>query len=211
MNDDFDDRLTRRLRTLDAAVPRAQTKMGALPATRSGHVSTRLPFGLAAALLAIVLVVGVGSAAIRNSSGIGAGPSASVPADAVGVVITNVEAVPLPGTAKAVSIVATIENKTGRDIKLLGASSPIATSGGLYATSGEMPDPSDATGIGNLCAMPSLLIPAGESIQLRRGAGEILLTGVAGSQLPGDRFEVTFRFEGADPATVTAVVVLTTN
>jgi copper(I)-binding protein len=225
MKDDFDERLTRRLRALDAAVPPPGMKEGALSASRSSRVSSRFPLGLAAGLLAIVAVVALASAALRMSSNVGAaestGPSESVafPTASVatptgtaslpstGMVITNVQAVPFAGTGNPVSVIATIENRTGADDKLLGASSPIAATGGIYGTCACTPGSTDASGLGNKSLDAWWLIRAGETIQLRTGAGEIILNGLAEPLAPGDQLEVTFKFEDAAPVTVTVPVV----
>jgi len=231
MEDDFNERLTRRLRALDAAVPRPLIKEGAMSTTRSTRVATRFPLGLVAGLAVVVAVVAVASATLRSSSSVGAdesnapsgsaaavsqtaavgssAPSASASSvvPAAGVVITRVQAIPLAGTGNPVSIVGWIENQTGADISLVGASSPVATSGGLYATSGKMPDLTDKSGMGNFRLMTGILIPAGQSLQLRHGDGEIVLNGLAKPLLPGDQVEVTFKFANAAPVTVSVPVV----
>ena len=235
MEDDFIERLTRRLRALDAAVPRPLIKEGVMYGTRSTRVTSRFPVGLVAGLVVVVAVVAVATATLRSSSSVGANesnapswtaaaasqtaavgssaPSASTSSvvPAAGVVIAGVQAIPLTGTGNPVSIVGRIENQTGADISLVGASSPIAASGGLYATSGEMPDPSDKSGMGNLRLMSGILIPAGQSLQLRRGDGEIVLNGLAKPLLPGDQVEVTFKFESADSVTLKVPVVSSAN
>lgn len=124
-----------------------------------------------------------------------------------GIIVSGAQAIPLAGTENPVSIVGQIENHTGADIRLVGGTSPAAASGGLYATSGNMPDPSDKTGMGSYRGMTSWLIPAGQSIQLRHGAGEIVLSGVAMPLSPGDQVEVTFKFESGALVTLTVPVV----
>jgi copper(I)-binding protein len=235
MRDDFDERLTRRLKALDATVPRPLIKEGAMSRSRSVRVRTRFPFGLAAGLVVVVAVVAVASATLRNSSSVGANES-SAPSEsaaaasqtavvlssassasassvvlAAGVVITGVQAIPLAGTGNPVSVVGRIENQTSADISLVGASSPVATSGGLYATSGKMPDLTDKSGMGSFRLMTGILIPAGQSLQLRHGDGEIVLNGLAKPLLPGDQVDVTFKFESGDSVTLTVPVVSSAN
>jgi copper(I)-binding protein len=229
MKDDFDERLARRLSALDAAVPPPAMKEGVMSAGKSTRVSSRFPLGFAAGLVAIVAVVALASAALRMSSNVGAtestGPSesAAVPTASVatpagtatlpstGMVIANVQAIPFAGTGNPVSVIATIENRTGADDRLLGASSPIAATGGLYASCGCTPGSTDPSGMGNKSLVPSWLIRAGETIELRTGDGEIILNGLAEPLVAGEQLEVTFEFEDAAPVTVTVPVVSSTD
>ncbi len=197
-----------------------------MSSARSTRVTSRLPLGLVTIGLLVVVAVALATMSLRNSPNAGSGPAGSTPSSVAsttsdpgspiakrtgsqttgtGVAISAAQAVALPGTAHPVSVVALIRNNTGKDIKLRGASSPIAKTAGLYATSGEMPDPSDTTGMSFLRPMPWWLIPAGQSIELRRGDGEIVLSGLAGP-LTEDHVQVTFLFEGSDPVTVSVPV-----
>jgi copper(I)-binding protein len=231
MKDDFDERLTRRLRAMDAAVPRPMIKEGVMSGTRSTHITSRFPLGLVAGVVTVAVVVAVASMALRTSSNVGANestaptgsavnqsqpvassslvatPTATASSPASGIVITNVQAVPFAGSGNPVRVVATIQNQTGADDKLIGASSPSATSGGLYATSGGMPASTDASGMGNLRPMPWWLLTSGQTIQLRPGDGEIVLNGLAAPLTPGDHIQVTFIFANAAPVTVSVPVV----
>jgi len=203
--------------------------------TRWTRDASRFSLGLAAGVVTVAVVVAVASMTLRTSSDVRANqsnapsgtaaaasqtaavgssaPSASTRSivPAAGVVITGLQAIPRAGTGNPVSIVGRIENHTGADISLVGASSPIATSGGLYATSGEMPDLSDKSGMGNLRLMSGILIPAGQSLQLRRGDGEIVLNGLAKPLLPGDQVEVTLKFESGVSVTLIVSVVSSAN
>ena len=153
MEDDFNERLTRRLRALDAAVPRPLIKEeGVLSGTRSTRVTSRFPLGLVAGVVAIIAVVAVASMTLRTSSSVGANEStaptesaANASSPVAGMGITNVQAIPFAGSGNPVSVVATIQNQTGVDDKLIGASSPSATSGGLYGTSGGTQASTDAS------------------------------------------------------------------
>jgi len=207
-----------------------------MSASRSTRVSNRLPLGLAAGLVAIVAAVALVSGALRTSPDVGAsestGPSGSVAVPSVsvavptasvamrtsspslpstGMVIANVQAIPFAGTGNPVSVIATIENRTGADDRLLGASSPIAATGGLYASCGCTPGSTDPSGLGNKSLMPWNLIRAGETLQLRTGDGEIILNGLAEPLVAGEQLEVTFEFEDAAPVTVTVPVVSSTD
>ena len=103
-------------------------------------------------------------------------------------------------------VIATIQNRTGVDDKLIGASSPVAASGGLYSTSGIYPVSTDPSGMGNLRLTPWWLIKADETIQLRAGDGEIVLNGLAAPLTPGEQVQVTFKFEKAAPVTLSVPV-----
>lgn len=237
MEDDFNERLTRRLRALDAAVPRPLIKEGVMSETKSTRITSRFPLGLVAGAVTIAVVVALASMTLHTSSNVGANestapagsaanqsqPVGSNPATAsspiTGMAITDIQAIPLGGSGNPVSVVATIQNQTGADDKLIGASSPSATSGGLYATSGgdTQPQtdasgtgnlrPTDASGMRNLRPMPWWLLASGQTIQLRRGAGEIVLNGLAAPLTPGDHVQVTFKFANAAPVTVSVPVV----
>jgi copper(I)-binding protein len=228
MKDDFDERLTQRLRALDAAVPPPSIREGAMPATRSTRVSSRFPLGLAAGLVVFVAVVALAAGALRMSSNVGAnestGPSGSAPtasssaapptsttsptiiasSPSAGMVITDAQAIPFAGTGNPVRIFATIENRTGADDDLIGASSPVAATGGLYATCLCTPGASDASGMGNLRPMTGRLIRAGQALRV---SGEIVLNGLDEPLAPGDQLQVTFEFANAAPVTVTVTVV----
>ena len=126
-----------------------------------------------------------------------------------GMNIIDAQALPIPGNSNPVIVAATIRNGTGRDDKLVGGSSPVATAVGLYATcSCASPEPTDpVTGIPGLAPMPWWLIRAGETIQLRAGAGEMVLSGLSQPLAASQTVEVTFEFAYADPVTVQIPVV----
>ena len=135
--------------------------------------------------------------------------SASPPSNGSGMNIIDPQAMPISGKGNPVIVVATIRNGTGRDDKLLGGSSPAATTVGLYATCSCMPpEPTDpVTGIPGLAAFPWWLIRADETIQLRAGAGEMVLSGLSQPLAAGQTVEVTLEFAYADPVTVQIPVV----
>ncbi len=135
--------------------------------------------------------------------------STAAPSHGSGMNIIDAQAMPVPGNGNPVIVVATIRNGTGRDDKLLGGASPVATTVGLYDTcSCSTPEPTDpVTGIPGLAAFPWWLIRADETIQLRAGAGEIVLSGLSQPLAAGQTVEVTFKFAYADPVTVQIPVV----
>jgi copper(I)-binding protein len=122
--------------------------------------------------------------------------------------IIDAQAFPIPGNGNPVIVVASIRNGTGRDDKLLGGSSPAAAVVGLYATCGCSPAPTDpVTGIPGLAPMTWWLVKANETIQLRAGDGEMVLSGLAGPLAAGQTVEVTFEFAYAEPVTIQIPVV----
>src|ERR1019366_7311859 len=125
-----------------------------------------------------------------------------------GMTIIDAQAMPIPGNGNPVIVVATIRNGSGRDDKLVGGSSPVTTAVGLYATCGCSPAPTDpVTGIPGLAPMPWWLIRTNETIQLRAGDGEMVLSGLTQPVAAGQTVEVTFLFASADPVTVQIPVV----
>lgn len=201
MNDEFDGRLKRRLSALDAAAPVAVPDLHNSSGGRHSHrvgglgLSGSLPLGLAAAI-AIAIGVAVASGLARQAPGaaVSAGPS---------MVIENAQA-SLVGDH--VSVAATITNPTGQDDKLIGVSSPAATTAGLYDLSMcSTPVPVDTTT--GLCGMLPIhwwLIKAHETVQLR---GEIVLVGLIHPLAVGQSVEVTFEFATAPSVTVKVPVV----
>jgi copper(I)-binding protein len=155
-----------------------------------------------AAVLALVLL---------GSGGCGAAASTGSvqPSHGSGMTISDAQAMPIQGNGNPVIVVAAIWNGTGRDDKLIGGSSPIATAVGLYATCSCMsPQPTEpVTGLPGLAPMPWWLIRAGETIQLRAGAGEMVLSGLSQPVAAGQTVEVTFLFASADSVTVQIPVV----
>ena len=221
MDDRFDESLKRRMRALEDAVPSVSMEgRGALNRSQGNRVRTvtRLPVGSMLGILAAVVVVAVVAGNLRN------GPNAAAPLSespsqsqsavstgegmpAVGMVVADAQARPIPGSGNPVIVTATINNRTGSPDKLLSASSPIASTGGLYATSGEWPIPTDGTGMANLRLMPWWAIGIGETIQLRAGDGEVVLNGLASPLSVGQTVVVTFEFASAPPVTITIPVV----
>ena len=135
--------------------------------------------------------------------------SASPQSHGSGMTIIDARAIPIPGNGNPVIVVGSIRNGTGRDDKLVGGSSPVATTVGLYDTCMcATPEPTDpVTGIEGIAPFPWWLIRADETIQLRAGAGKMVLSGLSQPLVPGQTVEVTFKFADADPVTVQIPVV----
>jgi copper(I)-binding protein len=171
----------------------------------------RRPFGAllaaAAIVMAAALVLGprLWLTAV-GPAGTGGTPSATASTPA-GMLVTDAQARPIAGSGNPVSVTAVITNRTDSNDKLLGASSPIAASGGLYATCACSPVPTDSTGLADTSRMPWWAIAINETIQLRAGSGEVILNGLASPLAPGQTIEVTFEFAVAPPVTVKVPVV----
>ncbi|MFI5258445.1 MAG: copper chaperone PCu(A)C [Candidatus Limnocylindrales bacterium] len=212
MNDRFDERLRRRLSALDTAVPTEGSELrgvgGASARRHRVGTSAGLPVGLAAGLVVLVVGLTILGVSLRPSQP-GSTPATTVatPSHASGMNIIDAQAIPIPGSGNPVIVVGSIRNGTGRDDKLIGGSSPIAKTAGLYATSGLWPIPTDDTGMANLAPMPWWLIRAGETIELRAGDGEMVLNGLARPLAAGQSVQITFEFAYADPVTVRVPVV----
>ena len=155
-----------------------------------------------AAILALALLGTAGCAASTSTGSV-------QPSHGSGMTIIEAQAMPIQGSGNPVIVVASIRNGTGRDDKLIGGSSPVATAVGLYATCSCMtPEPTEpVTGLPGLAPMPWWLIRADETIQLRAGAGEMVLSGLSQPLAAGQTIEVTFLFASADPVTVQIPVV----
>jgi copper(I)-binding protein len=225
MSDDFDDfeeRLRRRLGRLDAAVPPGPEVEPPNRSARRSRVrlSTGLPLGAAAGLACIVIVLAVAGAGLQagrpgptpvvtvaSGSVVSPGASTSV---APGMIVGNAQALPVPGSGNPVIVVATITNATGRDVKLVGASSPVATRAGLYATGGcactASPGGSGGAGLFDQ-PMPWWLVRPGETIRLRSGSGKVILEGLARPLGAGETVRVTFLFDSSASVTVEIPVV----
>jgi copper(I)-binding protein len=147
--------------------------------------------------------------AIAGCSGPAATGTTTPQSPAAGMAVTDSRAIPMPGFERDAIVTARITNRTGRDDKLMGGSSPVATAVGLYATCSCMPpEPTDpVTGIPGLVQMPWLLIKAGETTQLIAGDGEMVLSGLSEPLVVGQTVEVTFKFASADPVTLQVPVV----
>ena len=120
-----------------------------------------------------------------------------------GMVITQATATLLTGSTRSLRIYAAITNASGVDDRLLGASSPVAASGGLYAWPACTAAPGDPP-CGTRVPMPWWRIQAGETITI---SGSLALDGIDPSVTIGQMVQVTFRFETSAPVTVQIPVV----
>jgi copper(I)-binding protein len=213
--DGFDERLQRRLTAFDAAVPEpaADGLVNTRRTSRHG-VASALPLGFLAALLVAVAIVGIFGASFAHGSNVagsqpvGSGtPSSSATATneashGIGISVSGARAYPLVGTGNPIIVVARITNNTSQRVKLLGASSAVASSGKIYSRLLLEPVPTDASGLGGMEVVTYCPMNPGESIDLAKGNLEIVLGGVAEAVTPG-QLVVTFLFDSADPVTLT--------
>jgi copper(I)-binding protein len=105
-----------------------------------------------------------------------------------------------------VGIAVTITNTGSQDDKLVGVSSPDASTAGLYDTSMcSTPDPSNA-GMGLCSKVPMRwwLIRVHETVQIN---GEIMLGGLVHPLAVGQTVEITLEFASASPVTMQVPVV----
>ncbi len=168
--------------------------------TRLGH-ATRV----AGLLLAVLVAAGCASAAPTATT---ARLATATAASGNGMNISGAQAMPIQSNGNAVTVVATILNETGQDDRLTGGSSPGAALVALYGTCACTPEPTDPeTGLVGKSRMPSWLIRQGETIQLRAGDGELIVSGLPKPLAAGQALEVTFDFTHAAPVTVTVPVV----
>lgn len=130
-------------------------------------------------------------------------PSPTVEGSPAGLVITQATATLLTGSTRSLRIYAAITNASGVDDRLLGASSPVAASGGLYAWPACTAAPGGLP-CGTRVPMPWWRIQAGETITI---SGSLALDGVDPSVTIGQSVEVTFRFETSAPVTIQVPVV----
>lgn len=162
----------------------------------SGRRAARILLGIAG--LAVAAVVAVAWANTPPD-----------PAPGPPMTVSSARAVPFAGRENPVLVEAVIENPTGRDDWLTGASSPVARRAEMDATVDRgSPGPTDdGSGMVGLSPLPRMLVPAGESLTLRGGDGQVTLVGVAPALSPGQVIAVTFTFEHAAPVTVSVPVV----
>jgi copper(I)-binding protein len=151
-----------------------------------------------------------GGVSAAASAGVAASrsPALSQTPVVAGMSIVGARAIPIPGRDSPVIVVATIRNGTGSGDALLGASSPMSSTGYLYATVDHgYPLPTDdGTGMVPFAKMPKWEIPAGTEIGLRAGSGQIILLGFKVQPQVGQTISVTFLFEHASPVTVSVPV-----
>ena len=154
--------------------------------------------------VALVALGGCSPGAVPSGSH-DTGPSLSPGSAAFGgMVIDHAQGQILLADGYYLSVTATITNSGQSDDRLIGASSPAAGSGGLYATAacGTPPRSPGATGVAGKVPMDWWLVRAGETVELRAGAGEIILAGLSADLSPVSTIEVSFLFEKAGAVVV---------
>jgi copper(I)-binding protein len=179
-----------------------------------------MPVGLAVAAVIVVAIALIGGS-LRNSPGGVPSPSPqssrstavqpSAPESAGQIVVKDAQAWPRSGIGNPVVVTATLINNSGRDDALIGGSSPIAPSSGLYGPCACLtPEPTDpTTGLPGLFPEAGLSIKAGATIDTA-GRTVIVLYGLTSPAVPGQSIDVTFRFQSAPSVTVSVPVMSAT-
>ena len=202
MDDRFDERLHQRLSALDAAAPTLGANFTIAPSSRRrARMSGRLPMGMAACLAVAVVGLVVVGANWRHV------PDAAVkPSPTSGMVVTGAQAELMSDTT--LTIAATITNHTDRDDGLVGGSSPIGGTAGLYATCDCWLAPTTGqAGFAGKAPMAFMGIAVEETLQLLPGGGEIILDGATHPLSVGQTVEFTFQFAYAPPVTAEVPIV----
>ena len=102
-----------------------------------------------------------------------------------------------------------IENSGSAADALIGASSPAATTVEVHETVVMGSPAPDASGDGGMMGMQPIArleIPAGGSVELKPGSYHIMLIGLKQDLKPGDKIEITLKFERVGEIKVTATV-----
>ena len=102
----------------------------------------------------------------------------------------------VPGTTAAYM---TITNGTSADDALMSASSTAATDVSIHETTTD-------SGMTGMHMVPSIKIPAGQTVELKPGGYHIMLMGVIGDLKAGSTVELVLTFEHAGVVKVTAEV-----
>ena len=93
-----------------------------------------------------------------------------------------------------------IENIGAEDDRLLGVTTQVATKAEIHLTTmGE-------GGVMRMRPVPSLEIPAGQTVALKAGDYHLMMTGIAEPLKEGDRVELTLSFQRAGELSVVATV-----
>jgi hypothetical protein len=208
-HDLFDERLAARLRRLDAGVPtgacvlasRAENRQVSSGRTR---LDTRLPVGIAAAFLVVVVAVVIG---LRGAGGGPASSAAVSPPVTATPAPTGMLVGPATGhltDADRLVVALSITNATGRAEKLIGEESSAATDVGIYSfpACSAVPTPE-----GEPCPGPELMnwwvIDNGKTVYVYT----LVMSGFLVAPQPGDEVPLTLLFESSSPVTVEVAVV----
>jgi copper(I)-binding protein len=190
-----------------------RTAWNASPVSRRTRPALGLPaLALAGALLltgcgpsgpqtAPQAVIGDGGAETIGTATIGAG---TTEAESIDTESIDTEVTVTDPWAKATGegmtgVFATIENASGQDLTLTGASTELATTVELHETV------DDGTGATVMQEVEGgFTIPAGGSLELAPGGNHIMLMGLHQQIAPGDVVEVQLEFEGGRTQVLTA-------
>lgn len=104
------------------------------------------------------------------------------------------------GMDLAVAVYLSLTNETGSADSLVGAASPAAATVEVHETT------ADASGQMAMHPVEKIALPAGGRVDLEPGGYHIMLIGLTGELMAGDKVEVTLQFETAADLVVTAEV-----
>lgn len=104
------------------------------------------------------------------------------------------------GMDLAVAVYLTLTNETGSADALVGAASPAAATIEVHETN------ADASGQMAMHPVEKIALPVGGTVELKPGGYHVMLIGLTGELMAGDKVEVTLQFETAPDLIVTAEV-----
>ena len=104
------------------------------------------------------------------------------------------------GMDLAVAVYLTLTNETGSADALVGAESPAAATVEVHETT------ADASGQMAMHPVEKIALPVGGTVELKPGGYHVMLIGLTGELMAGDKVEVTLQFETAPDLIVTAEV-----
>ena len=104
------------------------------------------------------------------------------------------------GMDLAVAVYLSLTNETGSADALVGAESPAAAMVEVHETT------ADASGQMAMHPVEKIALPVGGSVELKPGGYHVMLIGLTGELMAGDKVEVTLQFETAPDLIVTAEV-----
>lgn len=104
------------------------------------------------------------------------------------------------GMDLAVAVYLNLTNETGAADALVGAESPAATTVEVHETT------ADASGQMAMHPVEKIALPVGATVELKPGGYHVMLIGLTGELMAGDKVEVTLQFETAPDLVVTAEV-----
>lgn len=118
-----------------------------------------------------------------------------------------------PATAQSAAAYLTITNIGAKTDTLTSVSSGASTSAAMHdvntsETTGAKPSTADeAEGAQTMTETPRVQIKVGQMIELKPGAGHIMMEGLIGQLKPGQTVNLLLNFEGAGAIVVTAPVI----